>query len=76
MYHIEEKTKLPATEKILSEKIAKSNNTIELKEEQGNAFLYLMERWGSQLLRLAEPFFKDHIRGESELVIALSGRDW
>jgi hypothetical protein len=40
---LEEKTKLPVTEKILSEDIAKYDDRNELKEEQRNDLLYLVE---------------------------------
>jgi hypothetical protein len=41
--YFEEKTKLSLTEKILSEETAKYDDTNELKEEQRNDKLYLIE---------------------------------
>jgi hypothetical protein len=59
------KTKLSLTEKILSEEIAKYDDTNELKDEQRNDKLCLY---------CAKPnYFLDHNRGESELV---SGALW
>jgi hypothetical protein len=43
LIYFEEKTKLSVTEKILSEEIAKYDDANELKEEQRNDLLYLVE---------------------------------
>jgi hypothetical protein len=76
-FHLEKKPS--PIEKILSEEIAKNNYTIELKEKDGNALLYLMEKWKISAVVLSRTtciYCLDHNRGESEVGSVPSGRDW